>query len=1495
MDFRSTVCQLQTVLITEYQNHPERLQEDAGNELNISSGYESRYVLELLQNADDAQTLESELEPESATRVGSPSIVFHLTSDFLYCANGGFPLSDRGLRSLCHLSVSAKQRQALTIGHKGIGFKSVLGVTENPQVFWHDGAVEWSRERTFQHLHAISPSSSEFRAFLSGLGPQGMPLIRFPFDMDLRGELAADPILCSLWNNCATVFRFPLKSNVTTEKVWRWLKQIRPTTLLFLNYLKTIEIITEDYGVYSFAAERDEPCFELGVHESTAIITNHKGQESLWTIVTSTFEVDKDILQSLPPDWRKVELARVAFALEEEDCRLVPYRDLSAGDAEGVHYPPLMVHFPTSHQMPIPMLLHGTFRTNVDRELLTQDEYNEWLLAKAVALLSEEVLAVLSSYPAKDHGQILDFFHGRRDMSADDFIVTAFWEKLKQALSSRKFVTDHEASGRVAPCEVLLTPEGIDDVGTFKHLLLGQTGEARKFCHSDVESNRSRCRTLELLGAAPFDPLDIPHRLAQVPEHVRGPEWASQVYVVLEQLYRSQRGERKSEFIETCRSLPLMHVEGDRWTACKDTGQGPLFFSPIRGISEVGSVPSGLKLRFFQRDTQERYQELVGTSLRASWLGTAVGVDEYAEQPIVLRVIIPAIDEFWQCAEDRLTFNPAEMLVFLESLLASRLDEEPWNRPTAWRKIDNTPVPVKGQPQYAPAYQVYFSQGWTASDALELLYSFDPQVPFLTDPDQTWDEDTYVRREALYTWLGVARLPRILSQFSPIDDDRWSSCGWMGSYGGKFNSPHAALPAWDDYSRFVRAWIGQKDGENPFHRKQPTLRSSLALDRFKEIVSDPLRALRLLCVIAENWHIYKAHTRSELSYRKSRNGPWYTVAVPSYFGWCLQETAWLPPVEHIEYWGFRKPREIFRRDGDLQDQFGTLLPYLELSDTRPSVRDGFGEIAEHLGIRRSQDQLDPVDWWSIVDRLPQFYGNDGDVPERFIKPIYRKMLTAAGGSHVSLTKDAKERRGDFLKHGQLLCEKDRQLAFVPAQEAWYVDTMGYQTQFEAHVHLFALQRENRSAAVNRAFEMPDLESNVTSSVQVGDADPHTELVQKHLDEVKPCLLARVFAEWNSDEVRKRAASKLRDLELIAVKKLSVTLTLDHERLSEPIVVHDDDAWSYLGQDGSEQDSRVAKWAIYLHARQFELGGIDEVLRDTRLGREVGLRVAEHLGINLGNDFALLLNARTHEDRTSILRNANVGASEVAEAQGMLSEAEKPPAPEPPAIDAPDGTSSNDTQDPVQDKVGGNGHDEGTPSTGTAKPEPLVVWWPDELGFGEAEDYLIGDGRGGKGHGQGGGPGHRTSKDETDLIDQASMALVMAYERRLNRFPKDVSSPRSPDFPGEYQGYDIQSYDPANNETRLIEVKGSGQAPQYVEVTAPEWETARRQPRPGEIYYLYQVRYLDKRKGRMPELLIYRDPYRELTGEPVRFKVNLRKFKSPPTRVPITRNDDKDGT
>lgn len=129
-------------LLAEAQRSPGLLTDLANLERYIAETYSARSFIELLQNADDAK----------ATR-----FLISQEGDWLLCANDGQSFSRNDFYSLCRSAFSDKKR-GQTIGYRGIGFKSVVGMVNEVHLISGALGATFSRQLTHESLGINVPT-----------------------------------------------------------------------------------------------------------------------------------------------------------------------------------------------------------------------------------------------------------------------------------------------------------------------------------------------------------------------------------------------------------------------------------------------------------------------------------------------------------------------------------------------------------------------------------------------------------------------------------------------------------------------------------------------------------------------------------------------------------------------------------------------------------------------------------------------------------------------------------------------------------------------------------------------------------------------------------------------------------------------------------------------------------------------------------------------------------------------------------------------------------------------------------------------------------------------------------------------------------------------------------------------------------------------------------------------------------------------------------------
>ena len=182
-----------------YRESPGRLQEDVSQESQVAHDYRGRLVYELLQNADDS------LVGIAAT---DDRVLFKLTDHELWVANTGRAFTEADIRGLCGLGASSKAvstgpRRA-SIGHKGLGFKSVLEITDAPEAYSESVAFRLGKENALDQVSGLW-------TILDRGNVRDVPAMRFPSPIAPHDTTWRD--LQS--DGFRTAFRFPFHDRIT--------------------------------------------------------------------------------------------------------------------------------------------------------------------------------------------------------------------------------------------------------------------------------------------------------------------------------------------------------------------------------------------------------------------------------------------------------------------------------------------------------------------------------------------------------------------------------------------------------------------------------------------------------------------------------------------------------------------------------------------------------------------------------------------------------------------------------------------------------------------------------------------------------------------------------------------------------------------------------------------------------------------------------------------------------------------------------------------------------------------------------------------------------------------------------------------------------------------------------------------------------------------------------------------------------------------------------
>lgn len=247
-------------LMETYRADPRRVEEDANSERSAVEGaYASRQIFELLQNATDAM------------RFGNGRCEVLLTDSSLYVANSGEPLTEDGVETLMAAHLSAKRDDQ--IGRFGLGFKSVLAVSDTPRIISHSGVMAFDREWSRDQLRSAFPDRDHY------------PVLRMAQAMDPQDLRSKDLELERLMRWATTVVHLPIAKH--RDRLADGLRTFPVQFLLFSRHVARLDL--EDR---SGAARR----MTLQSGTDGLLQLDDAGRKSRWVVQSQTHKPSKAAL-----------------------------------------------------------------------------------------------------------------------------------------------------------------------------------------------------------------------------------------------------------------------------------------------------------------------------------------------------------------------------------------------------------------------------------------------------------------------------------------------------------------------------------------------------------------------------------------------------------------------------------------------------------------------------------------------------------------------------------------------------------------------------------------------------------------------------------------------------------------------------------------------------------------------------------------------------------------------------------------------------------------------------------------------------------------------------------------------------------------------------------------------------------------------------------------------------------------------------------------------
>ena len=373
--------------LNAYRAQPRYITEQANDEYGTAhGGYAHRQLFELVQNSADAL-------------LGAPegkSILVRLTEDFLYCADDGNPIDEPGVVGLMFARMSSK-RNTSAIGRFGLGFKSVLGVTDAPEFFSRPGSFQFHRARAAERIAKIAHA-------------ERYPVLRLPEPIDPHGAMNSDEELRELMSWATNVVRLPLKTGAHDD-IARQIREFPPEFLLFVDHVR---YLTLEDGEFSrdFVLHDRQDKLHLDTGDGSTRWRRFRTNHSL----SAEAEHDRPLLNDSGdvPIWWAAPLERLTDPGQ------------------------FWAFFPTKTASLVAGILNAPWKTNEDRQNLLPGPYNGELIEAAAKMIADELPKLATQTDPARHLDALP----RRRASGDSEQSGLLRDQLFSHLREREVVPD---------------------------------------------------------------------------------------------------------------------------------------------------------------------------------------------------------------------------------------------------------------------------------------------------------------------------------------------------------------------------------------------------------------------------------------------------------------------------------------------------------------------------------------------------------------------------------------------------------------------------------------------------------------------------------------------------------------------------------------------------------------------------------------------------------------------------------------------------------------------------------------------------------------------------------------------------------------------------------------------------------------------------------------------------------------------------------------------
>ena len=1146
-----------------------------------------------------------------------------LSEESLLVANFGQPFGGENVRALRRLHKTTKKMggiqdemgvvsQSKRIGHKGIGFKSVLEITSRPEVY--------------SDIYAFGFDVSEFQkdvgVIIDDVDDWTLPIFRVPYPRFINQlPLHEREKIERLFDNgFVTVIRLPFDSEESAEEVALRIEQdIQPDLLLFMSAISRIEIHLIDGS--EFAYERKvgsvgDTGFEM------VCLTRHDddgaNEVSQWLTLQATIPImDRSLVSGLGEAWKDVDNLGFMLAFPSKRHKNGADSDGLLSGHEGSE--PFHVYYPTHEYSGMAFKIHGDFYVGDSRKSIPPDKpINRWLMDEICNFLTGHGLESLKRQWPHDAELVYRLIPITRPEGP---FAWAFMETYLKMLRITPFVPIPGKNYK-SPENVRLPPREVEQAlfkalfppahirGTKKWAYPIDEITRIEFARCDYVSQHSDAVLFLQRPELGCEPVTIETVVAALSKNGMPPIGDSGILIgALADWYSELRKSERQHFLSQVESLPIFPTVSG-W---RKPGTELVFQANLREEIDEETLPGFFKVSVMRRSVYPA--ERGATSSNQYQFFEALRARDFSRRSIILEAVLPILTD-----EDKFATLQSEdpNAIFQAYNLLREYFEDGGTTRDFEQRLTQIPVPTTTDGSWRVAGECFFGASWPAQNGkiLERVFGLFSGNHFLDDIPQLEieDDEDRIRWADYFLWLGVSDHPRIITSNRRIT---------RGS-----RVPLSNLLLWDGY---IESHEQDFRCPNPaaHHGYSRGLDGISAIENFDILVQegDRQKLIDLFVLLANFWEThYKmdAHSRIACDRQTCMHDD-----IESYLFYQIQNSPWIPAKVSDTWISPLSPKQIWSLGETEPGDVRMLVPNLPDELRKPE----YHEFIAALGFVTSSN-AGIEDFVRLLQLMPEKYPvAPEELPEdehrrwqRSLNAVFNWICERIQTGLVSRGDDTPSLPCDL----KILAYYDDRPHYVSlgSPELVYPDNPFLADRWSKQCAYLRINDDWRR--LRTWLDVPNLSEIVSSQwMPDGELEQASEKLNDVYKEILPYYLALI--KYAQPANYDRLVPRLLRLKLCVVKNLSVEERLlplpDVLPLKHHVLVH---------LEKREEPNPGA-------GRQFVIAGTLYIAKEAANNPDLlGEYLADYIEIaRLGDAFVLLMSRSTVHDRWRFLESKGI--------------------------------------------------------------------------------------------------------------------------------------------------------------------------------------------------------------------------------------------------------------